>query len=541
MADIKISQLPAASPFNGSESLLGVQGGETKQFQVDDLVAPLASQVLQDVPVRSVPKKVSRAFSVKDLAGFVAAWMGSDSIWRLRGLRMLTASSEGMPFYDTAGALLMRLRSGAVDLPGSSQAQTSRHAWSVRDTTGFLAAWVDHLGIFRAGALTAKKGTLSRLTVPHPVTGQLALFDVEGTAIRLAGVRYQPILDTPGKPVFRLKDEYGFVAGYIDRNGVGHGVYAAGGGGVAVAHPPMVLEVVSSTRLHLHIQGSKGGARYISFDIRNVPNPGKNSDVWRVHFAHDSTRSNSGAFSLGKQILIEGEQEFAVKPRGSINFIGGNAHGNEEKFSFYALADGVPVDLSTQTKIVCDRFEMVQGSRGYRPGATTETTWAPKGDHIMDLQRTWQFTRADGGARWVLTNRVKMLADLAFGGYGDLSGPSYFAMACMARALDDGTVVSNTAAWEPDWQPADVSQDGFATQTTTQASAIRLWGPNGWALVMRWLKGWDQPKREVYVSNRAGMNKLYHNFFGGTDAAPVTVQAGDTFEGVVEYLFSNSN
>jgi hypothetical protein len=518
---------------NGAAVLVG---SLPSKVAVDDLGTQVAA-----VPLRSDAKKVTRAFSVKDLAGYVAGWMGSDSIWRLKGLRMPAASSDGMPFYDAAGALLMRLRSGAVDLPGSSQAQTARRAWSVRDASGFLAAWVDKTGAFRAGTMAAKLATLSRLTVPHPTAGQPALLDVEGAAVRLAGVRYQPIPDVAGKPAFRLKDERGFVAGYIDRQGVGHGVYAGGGGSAAVVHPPMVLEVISSTRMHLHIQGSKGGSRYLSFVIRNLPDPGKNSDVWRVHFVHDSTRSNAGAFSLGKQILIEGEQEFAVKPRGSANFVGGNAHGNEAKFAFYALADGVPVDLSAQASIVCDRFEMVQASHGYRPGATTATTWLPKGDNIMDMWRHWQFTRADGGARWALTNRVTMLADLSFGGYGHLSGPAYFAMACMARALGDGTVVSNTAAWEPDWQPADVSQDGFATQTTTQASAIRLWGPNGWALMMRWLKGWDQPKREVYVSNRAGMNKLYHNFFGGTDAAPVTVTAGDTFEGVVEYLFSNSN
>jgi hypothetical protein len=506
--------------------------------RVSDTQRQIQAQVAA-LPLRSLPSRVTRTFSVKDLAGYVAGWMGSDRVWRLEGVR--APSVAGLPFLDAAGTVLLRLRNSVVDLPGNSQTQTSKRAWSVRDATGFLAAWVDQTGALRAGKLSAKLGTLARLTVPHPTAGQPALFDVEGGAVRLAGVRYRPIPDAPGKPAFRLKDERGFVAGYIDRSGVGHGVYAGGSGGSSVVHPPMVLEVISASQMNLHIQGSKGSSRYISFVIKNVPEPAQNSDVWRVHFVHDSTRSNAGAFSLGKQIIIEGEQEFAVKPRGSINFIGGNAHGNEERFSFYAMADGVVVDLTTQATIVCDRFEMFQGSHGFRPGATVATTWAPKGDTVMDIWRRWEFSREDGGARWALSNRVEMKAALSFGGYGDLSGPAYFAMACMARALGDGTVVSNKAAWEPYWQPADVSQDGFTTQTTTQASAIRLWGPNGWALLMRWLKGWDQPDREVYVSSRAGMNKLYHNFFGGTDAAPVTVKAGDVFEGIVEYLFSNSN
>jgi hypothetical protein len=310
--------------------------------------------------------------------------------------------------------------------------------------------------------------------------------------------------------------------------------YPLVGAGISALRPEMVAQVVSATEIRLHAKGQiANSAKYVTFVIKNLAQPAKNSDVWRVHNVYESAIGNDGAFTLGQEIFIEGEQECALQAAGWANFVGGNNHGNEEKTSFFAMADGVPITINAGQRIECRRFEMFQRSAGWRPGSTTETTWVPKGDQVYDLLRRWEFTRDDGGVRWVLSNRVEHLVGLTYPG-GAVG--AYLAMACVARTHSNGTVISNAAARDDRfWEVEDVSQDGFA-QITTKSGDIKLWGPSGYALEMRWLRGWDKPNRRSYVSSRVGMNKIYCDPFG-----PYTAPPGDVLDAAVEYLLTTRN
>jgi hypothetical protein len=368
----------------------------------------------------------------------------------------------------------------------------------------------------------------------EPMRPSATVQQVQEVETRTGGIRQLPAITVNGRPFQPLT-----VA--VPSRRVLRGFYADTGeafppvaGGISSLRPEMVAQVVSATEIRLHTKGQLANSgKYVAYIIKNVVNAAKNSDVWRVHNIYESTIGNDGTFTLGQEIFIEGEQECALQAQGWANFVGGSNHGNEEKISFLAMADGVPITLSAGQRIECRRFEMFQRSAGWRPGSTTETTWVPKGDQVYDLLRRWEFTRDDGGVRWVLSNRVQHLVGLTYPG-GAVG--AYLAMACVARTHSNGAAISNAATRDDRfWQIEDVSQDGFA-QITTQAGDAKLWGPSGYALEMRWLKGWDKPNRRFYISNRVGMNKLYWDFVGS-----YTAPQGDVWDAAVEYLLTTKN
>jgi hypothetical protein len=441
-----------------------------------------------------------------------------NGIWTKRSGAWVQTSSLTIAAVGTRLAATQNRVKSVIDLPpinvGGRMLQPTRVN---KDRTVLDGVWTDTGEPFRPSASVAQ---------------------VQAVETRTGGIRQLPAITVNGRPFQPLT-----VA--VPSRRVLRGFYADTGeafppvaGGISSLRPEMVAQVVSATEIRLHAKGQVANSgKYVTFIIKNLAQPAKNSDVWRVHYVHESTLGNDGNFSFGQEIFIEGEQEFAVRPQGCANFIGGNNHGNEERTSFYALADGIPITIAAGMRYECRRFEMFQSSQGWLPGSTTETTWLPKGPKVLDLWRRWEFSRDDAAVSWVLTNRLEFKAELKFGG---ADAPAYIAMACVARTHSNGALISTTAAREPYWQPEDVSQDGFA-QIDTQASAAKLWGPVGYALEMRWLKGWDQPLRHFYVSNRTGMNKAYWNGIGGTTAAPVTMAAGTVMEVAVEYLLTTRN
>jgi hypothetical protein len=368
----------------------------------------------------------------------------------------------------------------------------------------------------------------------EPMRPSATVQQVQAVETRTGGIRQLPAITVNGRPFQPLT-----VA--VPSRRVLRGFYADTGeafppvaGGISSLRPEMVAQVVSATEIRLHAKGQiANSGKYVAYIIKNVVNAAKNSDVWRVHNIYESTIGGDGNFLLGQEIFIEGEQECALQAQGWANFVGGSNHGNEQQLSFLAMADGVPITISPGQRLECRRFEMFQRSAGWRPGSTTETTWVPKGDQVYDLLRRWEFTRDDGGVRWVLSNRVTHLVGLTYPG-GAVG--AYLAMACVARTHSNGTVISNAATRDDRfWQIEDISQDGFA-QITTQAGDAKLWGPAGYALEMRWLKGWDKPNRRFYVSSRVGMNKLYWDFVGA-----YTAPQGDVWDAAVEYLLTTRN
>jgi hypothetical protein len=437
-----------------------------------------------------------------------------NGIWTKRNGAWVQTSSLTVAAIGTGLAATQNRVKSVIELPpinvGGRMLQPTRVN---KDRTVLDGVWTDTGEPFRPSASVAQ---------------------VQAVETRTGGIRQLPAITVNGRPFQPLT-----VA--VPSRRVLRGFYADTGeafppvaGGISSLRPEMVAQVVSATEIRLHAKGQlANSAKYVTFVIKNLAQPAKNSDVWRVHNVYESGIGNDGAFTLGQEIFIEGEQECALQAAGWANFVGGNNHGNEEKTSFFAMADGVPITLSAGQRLECRRFEMFQRSAGWRPGSTTETTWVPKGDQVYDLLRRWEFTRDDGGVRWVLSNRVQHLVGLTYPG-GAVG--AYLAMACVARTHSNGAVISNAATRDDRfWQIEDVSQDGFA-QITTQAGDAKLWGPAGYALEMRWLKGWDKPNRRFYVSSRVGMNKLYWDLVGA-----YTAPQGDVWDAAVEYLLTTKN
>jgi hypothetical protein len=437
-----------------------------------------------------------------------------NGIWTKRGGAWVQTSSLTLAAVGTGLAATQNRVKSVIDLPpinvGGRMLQPTRVN---KDRTVLDGVWTD---------------------TGEPMRPSATVQQVQAVETRTGGIRQLPAITVNGRPFQPLT-----VA--VPSRRVLRGFYADTGeafppvaGGISSLRPEMVAQVVSATEIRLHAKGQiANSGKYVAYIIKNVVNAAKNSDVWRVHNIYESTIGNDGAFTLGQEIFIEGEQECALQAQGWANFVGGSNHGNEEKISFLAMADGVPITLSAGQRLECRRFEMFQRSAGWRPGSTTETTWVPKGDQVYDLLRRWEFTRDDGGVRWVLSNRVQHLVGLTYPG-GAVG--AYLAMACVARTHSNGTVISNAATRDDRfWQIEDVSQDGFA-QITTQAGDAKLWGPAGYALEMRWLKGWDKPNRRFYISSRVGMNKLYWDFVGA-----YTAPQGDVWDAAVEYLLTTKN
>lgn len=264
--------------------------------------------------------------------------------------------------------------------------------------------------------------------------------------------------------------------------------------------------VVTASRLRIYGLAANGltSGKYICWQFSNTPNAGINSDVWRLDGAYEATKG-SGGFILGQAITNPGEVENAIMINGRSDFIGGNAHGNEIRFSNLMLVDGIERSLTTPATYSCRRLNLFQASHMYLPSASADgKVYTPIGTNVADSYKRWQFERP---GEVELTQQVKWLAVHTL-------SITYLTMVPAWRSID-GVQITDKAIISPLWDTQDVGVTPFS-QIYTLADEIMLSGPSGYSVMARILEGWDKPNRNSRVSNSPdpNYNKIYFDFTG---------------------------
>ena len=289
--------------------------------------------------------------------------------------------------------------------------------------------------------------------------------------------------------------------------------------GTSTLASSMVVKVTTD-RVDLYFRSGKGGA-YVNWVIRRTTASERNADIWSTRGVWEAARDGD-VFTQGLKILADpSELETAIMLDGKANFIGGNLHGNEEMTAFRMHVDGVKVNHAEPAIYEPSVVEFFMVSDMFEPGSTEETTWAPKGQKVMECWKHWTFTQDDGAAKLVIEHYIEHVVD---GFSVDLS---YFGMVPVERlsSVDNTTQITAAAARSPKFVEEDVSYTGHAVTADT-SDCVKVYGDR-YAVTCQPSRGWTSPGRSIRIDNSAAYNKVYPNFFGGEvtdDAAPWSVQ-----------------
>lgn len=274
----------------------------------------------------------------------------------------------------------------------------------------------------------------------------------------------------------------------------------AGGGqwrvvdGVARSRPALVVRRAASV---IDIYQHQSGDHYIHLQLTRVPRPERNSDVWRIDRWRHVLATSRTSYAHVADITTQGsEVEQVIYLTGAAEGIGGYIHGNEECTAFSMALDGVPLiadGWSSGRELV-----MTQTSRGFLPGSTTATKWAPKGPQILTINRVWRVSSYPATVE--ITNAVTQLAA------GHEVHRGYVGMLPMAAAHAESA---------SHWPYLEDLPAIPGPNIVSDAHRMLIWGPDYWGDVQV-TEGWDAPAREMRIKlDSTPVGKVYPDAWRG--------------------------
>lgn len=282
----------------------------------------------------------------------------------------------------------------------------------------------------------------------------------------------------------------------------------------------IVVIADGSGQVDIYMKGSRRTSnKYLKYPMTNTVVPSIGADVWRWDEVYEAERTGDFAFTQGLQICNPGENETAIRQTGKSDFMGGNAHGDEEKVWVRMLIDGSEVDLAAAANYRCRRVEFMQHSELFEADTAT-----PQSNKVADAYKRWVF---EGGeleiTQHIVWDDAISLQD------------TYMAMLTLLRT-SGATQVSDKGYREPLWAEEDISVSGFTAVFST-ASIAKASGPNGYSAEVEILEGWDKANREFNFSPSASYNKFYFDFTG----PGYTTTIGEVFKSRVRYKLDTKN
>lgn len=291
-------------------------------------------------------------------------------------------------------------------------------------------------------------------------------------------------------------------------------------GSALYAQDEIVARINGTDQVDVYMKGSNPTSyQYLRYPMKNVPDAGIGSDVWRWTETFEAERTGDMAFTTGLSICNSGEVETAIMIDGKTDFMGGNAHGDEIKVWDRLLIDGVEVSLSTAADYRCRRVELMQKSELFEPDTAT-----PQSNLIATAYKRWVFEAGD----------VEIFEHLVFDAAVTLK-QTYLAMLPILR-LNGATQITDTGYVSPLYEAQDISVDGF-TPVYFDGKIAKISGPNGYSAEVEILEGWDKPNRRFNFSPAASYNKLYFDFTG----ADYPTLVGEVMEARTRYRLDTSN
>lgn len=247
-----------------------------------------------------------------------------------------------------------------------------------------------------------------------------------------------------------------------------------------------------------------------------------NYDIWRL--------SNASQYRVGRfskllhdfSLTNRGEWELAVQEKGSNDFVGGSAHGDEIMTSVDLKVDNEDVKIEDALKYQSvNNVEFVVSSDLYRDNTMTEEG---KVEKIGTHTKKYSFTIEGLTLEQEVTFDESMNIDR-----------SYLGMLPILRK-DNGRQITDTAISNGDESERDVSEAGFQQELVNANEATIKSEENGvYAKVEILEKSLDTPS-VFFVSNSESYNKLYFSYVEDG----YSVNKGDTWAQTTRYTIETT-
>lgn len=159
--------------------------------------------------------------------------------------------------------------------------------------------------------------------------------------------------------------------------------------------------------------------QYVNFNIRHYDVQADNVDYWRLADSYLVSDNGDGTYSTIFQVLLQNENEYAIKLKNGIDHTGGY-HGDEKMTGLYFAIDGNIFDIaSLPASIICKSFSYFEKSEMY-------------GDAIGDSDAFANHYKQTSFERcfYKTTNRIEFVKDMTLACvYGGLS--------CIHKSISD--------------------------------------------------------------------------------------------------------
>lgn len=234
---------------------------------------------------------------------------------------------------------------------------------------------------------------------------------------------------------------------------------------------------------------------HINYHMSHIPDANINSDVVRVsEISHAKVFYEDGFIVKSKIITNPGELETAIQEVGKSDFMGGNAHGDEEFTALSYFVDGVKVLVDDLLELtLCKKVEVHQTSNLF----AVDTS---KAIQNATAYKIWEFSK-DG---FILTQTIKWHQAI------DLDA-TYLAMLPIYR--EQGGGVTTVGMRSPLYEEEDIAIDGHP-QVITDSLIAKSYGIAGISAHVEQLIKPSTGSNDFFFSASPSYAKLYFDYSG---------------------------
>ena len=240
-----------------------------------------------------------------------------------------------------------------------------------------------------------------------------------------------------------------------------------------------------------------------------------NSNCWRLGTLDLYKRIGNEFVICESGLIISGEWECAIKESGAEDFMGGNAHGDEQILEISATLDGKSLDLSSSFVTTGVSLDIVRHSLLNRCNTPGDNVI----DHVVSYNITAESIIIDQTAEWLQDMVVEN---------------SYLLMCPISRAYTTSAMIEGQS------EVIDISYAGHSRPNLSgDKGHFSLWGDKFSAEIeYECLEGaFDKAFSFISPSTSPAYNKFYYNFVGPNVQQVVKAGHKVTTHGVISYSY----
>jgi hypothetical protein len=231
---------------------------------------------------------------------------------------------------------------------------------------------------------------------------------------------------------------------------------------------------------------------FLGQNFMKIVDNDKYSNCWRLGTLNLYKRIGNEFVIYKSGLIISGEWECAIKEAGTEDFLGGNAHGDEQLLEIRAELDGKSLDFSSSFVATGHSLDIVRHSilnRCNTPGDNVI-------DHMVSYNVTPESITINQTAEWMQDMVIET---------------SYLLMCPISRAYTSSAKIENQS------EIIDISYSGHSRPSISgNKGEFSLWGDNFYAKIeYECLEGaFNKAFSFISPSSSPSYNKFYYNFVG---------------------------